>query len=300
MKVLVADSISEDALKGLKDLGVEVVEKTDIEHDELLNDISNYDGIIVRSRTMVRKDIIGKAAGKLKFIVRAGVGLDNIDVDYALEMGIEVMNTPEASTNGVAELTIGHMLSLLRNIPRGTSSTKKKEWIKKELVGHELGGMTVGIIGMGRIGKRTALLLHCFGSKILGYDPYVDKMEGSDIEMVDIDELLNRSDIVSLHIPHSEETHHMIGKEELRKMKNSAYLINCARGGIVDEEALYEALKNGDIAGAALDVFEVEPPRDSKLMELDNFICTPHLGAQAVEAKNRVGEEVVKKVASKL
>lgn len=300
MKVLVADSISEDALKGLKDLGVEVVEKTDIEHDELLNDISNYDGIIVRSRTKVRKDIIGKAAGKLKFIVRAGVGLDNIDVDYALEMGIEVMNTPEASTNGVAELTIGYMLSLLRNIPRGTSSMKKKEWIKKELVGHELGGMTVGIIGLGRIGKRTALLLHCFGSKILGYDPYVDKMEGSDIEMVDIDELLNRSDIVSLHIPHSEETHHMIGKEELRKMKNSAYLINCARGGIVDEEALYEALKNGDIAGAALDVFEVEPPRDSKLMELDNFICTPHLGAQAVEAKNRVGEEVVKKVASKL
>lgn len=300
MKVIVADSISSAAVKGLKELGIEVVEKTSIEKDELMNEIANYDGIIVRSRTKVRKDVIDRAGGNLKFIVRAGVGLDNIDVDYAKEKGIDVMNTPEASTNGVAELAVGHMLALLRHIPRGTSSTKSGEWIKKELVGCELGGKTVGIIGMGRIGKRTAELVSAFGTRVLGYDPYVEKVEGIDVEITDLDGLLTQSDIISLHIPHTDETHHIIGKEELKKMKDSAYLINCARGGIIDEAELYDALKNGVIAGAAMDVFEEEPPRDSKLMELDNFICTPHIGAQAVEAKNRVGEEVVKKVASKL
>ncbi len=300
MKVLVADSISEAAVKGIKDLGVEVIEKTSIEKDELMNEIANYDGIVVRSRTKVRKDIIDRAGGNLKFIVRAGVGLDNIDVDYAREKGIKVMNTPEASTNGVAELTVAHMLSLLRHIPRGTSTMKNGEWIKKQLVGHELGEKTVGIIGLGRIGKRTAELVLGFGAKVLGYDPYVDKVEGLDVGMTDLNELLTRSDIVSLHIPHTDETHHLIGKEALKKMKEGSCLINCARGGIIDEGALYEALKDGTIAGAALDVFEEEPPKDSKLLELDNFICTPHLGAQAVEAKDRVGEEVVKKVASKL
>ena len=300
MKVIIADSISSAAVKGLKELGIEVVEKTSIEKDELINEIANYDGIIVRSRTKVRKDVIDRAGGNLKFIVRAGVGLDNIDVDYANEKGIDVMNTPEASTNGVAELAVGHMLALLRHIPRGTSSMKSGEWIKKELVGRELGGKTVGIIGMGRIGKRTAELVSAFGTRVLGYDPYVEKVEGIDVEITDLDGLLTQSDIISLHIPHTDETHHIIGKEELKKMKDSAYLINCARGGIIDEAELYDALKNGVIAGAAMDVFEEEPPRDLKLMELDNFISTPHIGAQAVEAKNRVGEEVVKKVASKL
>jgi len=300
MKVLVCDSISKDAVNGLKDLGVEVIEKTSIEKDELMKEIANYDGVIVRSRTKIRKDIMDSARGNLKFIVRAGVGLDNVDVDYAREKGIDVMNTPEASTNGVAELAIGHMLSLLRNIPRGTSSMKRGEWIKKELVGNELGGRTVGVIGMGRIGKRTAELALGFGSKLLGYDPYADKVEGLDVEMTSLDDLFSRSDIVTLHIPHVDETHHLIGKEALGKMKDNAILINCARGGVVDEEALYDALKNGVIAGAALDVFEEEPPKGSKLLELDNFNCTPHLGAQAVEAKNRVGEQVVKKVASEL
>jgi len=300
MKVLVADSISGAAVKGLKDLGVEVVEKTSIEKDELMNEIANYDGIIIRGRTKIRKDLIDKAVGNLKFVVRAGVGLDNIDVDYAKEKGIDVMNTPEASTNGVAELAVGHMFSLLRDIPRGTSSMKKGEWIKKQLVGRELGGKTIGIIGMGRIGRRTAELVLPFGTKVLGYDPYVNEVEDLDVEITDLDDLLNRSDIISLHIPHTDETHHLIGREELEKMKRSSYLINTARGGVVNEEALYEALKNDVIAGAALDVFEDEPPEDSKLMELDNFNCTPHLGAQAIEAKGRVGEEVVKKVASKL
>ncbi len=300
MKVLICDAIAKDAVDGLKGLGIEVVENTSVEKEELAGIIANFDGVIIRSRTKIREDLIDIAAGSVKFIIRAGVGLDNIDVEYAREKGIEVINTPEASTNGVAELAVGHMLALLRHIPQATSSMKKGEWPKKKLKGNELGSCTVGIIGLGRIGRRTAELVKCFGAKIVGYDPYVDEVQGMEIEIVGLDELLSSSDIVSLHLPHTDETHHLIGKEELGKMKDSAYLVNCARGGVVDEDALYETLKNNNIKGAALDVFEEEPPKDLKLMELDNFICTPHLGAQAVESSNRVGEEVVKKVASKL
>jgi D-3-phosphoglycerate dehydrogenase len=300
MKVLICDSLSKDAVDGLKKLNIEVVENTSIEKEELAKVIADYDGVIIRSRTKIRKDLIDIAAGKVKFIVRAGVGLDNIDADYAREKGIEVLNTPDSSTNGVAELTVAHMFALLRHIPQATASMKKGQWPKKEFVGNEIGSCTVGIIGLGRIGKRTAQIVLSLGAKVLGYDPYVKKVEGFDVTMVNLDELLSKSDIVSLHLPHTDETHYLIGKKELKEMKNSAYLVNCARGGIVDEEALYNSLKNGEIRGAALDVFEVEPPKDLKLIELDNFICTPHLGAQAVESTNRVGEEVVRKVAAKL
>jgi D-3-phosphoglycerate dehydrogenase len=300
MKVLICDAIAKDAVEGLKGLEIEIVENTSVEKEELAGIIADYDGVIVRSRTKIRKDLIDVAAGKLSFIIRAGVGLDNIDVEYAGEKGIEVINTPEASTNGVAELAVAHMLALLRHVPQATASMKKGNWPKKELKGNELGSCTVGIIGLGRIGRRTAELVKGFGATLLGYDPYVDEVKGIDIKMVELDELLTTSDIVSLNLPHNEETDHLIGAEELEKMKESAYLVNCARGGIIDEEALYEVLKIRKIRGAALDVFEEEPPKDLKLMELDNFICTPHLGAQAVESSNRVGEEVVKKVAAKL
>jgi D-3-phosphoglycerate dehydrogenase / 2-oxoglutarate reductase len=300
MKVLICDAIAKDAVDGLKELGIEVDEKTSVEKEELSKIITEYDGVIVRSRTKIREDLIDIAEGSLKFVIRAGVGLDNIDVEYARNKGIEVINTPEASTNGVAELAVGHMLSLLRHIPQATAKMKKGEWPKKKLKGNELGSCTVGIIGLGRIGRRTAELVKGFGSDIIGYDPYVDKVEDVEIKLVELDELLSSSDIISLHLPHADETHHLIGKEELEKMKKTAYLVNCARGGVVDEDALYEVLKNEDMRGAALDVFEEEPPKDLKLMELDNFICSPHLGAQAVESSNRVGEEVVKKVASKL
>lgn len=300
MKVLVCDPIDEKAVKDLKDAGVDVVEKTSIEKDELKKEIANYDGIIVRSRTKVREDLIDIAEGSLKFILRAGVGLDNIDVEYAENKGIEVINTPEASTNGVAELAVGHMLGLLRNIPRGTATMKKGEWIKKQLVGNELEACTVGFIGMGRIGRRTAEIVSAFGADILGCDPYVDSVDEIDVQLTDLDDLLKRSDIISLHLPHNDETHHMLGADEFSKMKDSAYLVNCARGGIIDEKALYDALKNGEIRGAALDVFEEEPPGDSPLMELTNFNCTPHLGAQAVEAKAKVGEQTVLKIKKKL
>jgi D-3-phosphoglycerate dehydrogenase len=300
MKVLICDAIAKDAVEGLRGLGIEVVENTSVEKEELAGIIADYDGVIIRSRTKIRKDLIDAAAGSLGFIIRAGVGLDNIDVEYAQEKGIEVINTPEASTNGVAELAVAHMLALLRHIPQATAGMKKGEWPKKELKGNELGSCTVGIIGLGRIGRRTAELVKGFGASVLGYDPYLDEVQGMDIKIVELDELLTNSDIVSLHLPHNDETHHLIGTKELEKMKESAYLVNCARGGIIDENALYEVLKNRRIRGAALDVFETEPPKDLKLMGLDNFICTPHLGAQAVESSNRVGEEVVKKVAAKL
>ena len=300
MKVLICDALAKEAVDGLRELGIEVVENTSVEKEELAGIIADFDGVIVRSRTKIREDLIDIAAGSVEFIIRAGVGLDNIDVEYAREKGIEVINTPEASTNGVAELAVGHMLSLLRHIPQATASMKKGGWPKKQLKGNELGSCTVGIIGLGRIGRRTAELVKCFGAKIIGYDPYVNEVPGMEIDIVGLDELLSSSDIVSLHLPHTEETHHLLGKEEFGKMKESAYLVNCARGGVVDEEALYDALKNGFIKGAALDVFEEEPPKDLKLSELDNFICSPHLGAQAVESSNRVGQEVVKKIASKL
>lgn len=300
MKVLICDAIAKDAVDGLRELGIELVENTSVEKEELAGIIADFDGVIVRSRTKIREDLIDIAAGSLKFIIRAGVGLDNIDAEYAREKGIEVINTPEASTNGVAELAVGHMLALLRHIPQATASMKKGQWPKKQLKGNELGSCTVGIIGLGRIGRRTAELVNYFGAKILGYDPYVNEVPGMEIDIVELGELLSSSDIVSLHLPHTDETHHLIGEKEFERMKESAYLVNCARGGIVDEEALYNALKNGSIKGAALDVFEEEPPKDLKLMGLDNFICTPHLGAQAVESSNRVGQEVVKKVASKL
>jgi len=300
MKVLICDAIAKDAVEGLKGLGIEVVENTSIEKEKLAGIIADFDGVIVRSRTKIREDLIDIAAGRVKFIVRAGVGLDNIDVEYAREKGIEVINTPEASTNGVAELAVAHMLALLRHIPQATASMKKGEWPKKQLKGNELGSCTVGIIGLGRIGRRTAELVKCFEASVIGYDPYVKEVQGIDVKMVELDKLLTSSDIISLHLPHTDETHHLIGKEELGKMKESAYLVNCARGGVVDEDALYDVLKNQGIRGAALDVFEEEPPKGLKLMDLNNFICTPHLGAQAVESSNRVGEEVVKKVASKL
>ncbi|MEO0294109.1 MAG: hydroxyacid dehydrogenase [candidate division WOR-3 bacterium] len=300
MKVLICDQLEKEAVEALKKLNVEVVENTSIEKEELAKIIGDFDGVIVRSRTKIRKDLIDIAKGKLKFIIRAGVGLDNIDAEYAREKGIEVINTPEASTNGVAELAVAHMLALLRHIPQATASMRRGEWPKKQFIGNELGSCIVGIIGLGRIGRRTAELVLGFGAKVLGYDPYVKSVEGLNVRMVGFDELLESSDIISLHLPHTEETHHLIGEREFKKMKKTAYLVNCARGGIVDEDALYNALKNGEIRGAALDVFEEEPPKDLKLMELDNFICTPHLGAQAEESSRRVGTEVVKKIAERL
>ncbi len=293
MKVLISDPVSESAINKMKEAGHEVDVKPDVTPEELLEIIPDYEALVVRSRTKVRKPLLEKAKN-LKLIVRGGVGIDNIDVEDAKNAGIEVRNTPAASSASVAELAVGHMFSLARHIPRGTASLKTGEWIKKKLKGIELSGKTLGIIGIGRIGKETAKKATALGMNVIAYDPYVKETDVEGVSFVSPDELLSKSDFISLHLPHNEKTHHLISSEQLSKMKGNAYLVNCARGGIVDEDALYDALSSGKIAGAAFDVFEAEPPVDNKLLTLDNFFCTPHIGASTNEGQARVGDEVAK------
>ena len=294
MKVLISDPIAQDAIDILKGEGLDVDYRPDISHEELLEVIKDYHGIIVRSRTKVREDVIERAE-KLKVIGRAGVGLDNIDLVAAEKRGIVVVNTPGATSISVAELTIGLMLSLFRFIPQAYVSTREGRWEKKKFKGRELFGKTLGLIGVGRIGREVAKRCRSFGMKILAYDPYLEK---SDVALlVSLDELLEKSDVISIHTPLTPETKGMVNGEFFEKMKDGAVLINCARGGIVNEDDLYEALKSGKLSGAAMDVYEVEPPGKHKLFTLENFIGTPHIGAQAEEGQLRAGQEVAKKVA---
>jgi D-3-phosphoglycerate dehydrogenase len=293
MKVLICDPVADDAINALKEGGNDVTVQSDITPEELEKVIGEYEAIVVRSRTKVRKPLLEKAKN-LKLIVRGGVGIDNIDHEDAKKMGIDVRNTPSASSASVAELAIGHMFGLARHIPRGTSTMKAGEWIKKKLKGTELAGKTLGIVGIGRIGKETAKKASALGMTVVAYDPYLEESGMEGVSMVEFDDLLGRSDYVSLHIPHTDETHYLFSSEQFEKMKDSAYLVNCARGGVVDEEALYGALSEGKIAGAAFDVFETEPPGEHKLLTLDNFFCTPHIGASTKEGQGRVGLEVAK------
>jgi len=300
MKVLVTDKLADEALEMLKNNGFEV-KYEELDHDGLLKEIADYDALIVRSRTKVTADIIEKgASGKLKVIGRAGIGVDNIDVKKATELGIKVVNAPTGSTISVAELAIAHMLALARFIPKADSSMKRGEWLKKQLKGIELHGKTLGLIGSGRIAQHVAKIAKGLGMNVLVYSPHCtdEKAEKMGARRATLEEVLRESDFVSLHIPKTEETYHLIDKEKLSLMKPTAYLINCARGGVVDEDALYEFLKEGKIAGAAIDVFEEEPPKGSKLLELDNVVLTPHIGANTKEAQIRAGticaEQVMK------
>lgn len=300
MRILVTDKLADEAIKMLEDNGFEV-KYEELDHDGILKEIARYDGMIVRSRTKVTADIIEKgASGNLKVIGRAGIGVDNIDVKKATELGIKVVNAPTGSTVSVAELTIAHMLALARQIPKADSSMKKGEWIKKQLKGTELYGKTLGLIGSGRIAQHVAKIAKALGMNILVYSPHCtdEKAERMGAKRATLEEVLKDSDFVSLHIPKTEETYHLINEERLSLMKPTAYLINCARGGVVDEEALYRFLKEGKIAGAAMDVFEEEPPKGSKLLELDNVILSPHIGANTKEAQIRAGticaEQVMK------
>ena len=301
MKIIVTDKIAEEAVKLMEKEGFEV--KTDeIDHEKLLVEIPKYDALIVRSRTKVDKDVIKAGAdGKLKVIGRAGIGVDNIDLGEAGRNKIMVVNAPTGATFSVAELTIAHMLTLSRRICIADFSKKKGEWIKKQLKGTELHGKTLGLVGCGNIGRCVAKYAKIFNMKIIGYDPFLSKeeMEKNGIEKIEkLEELISESDYISLHIPHTEKTHHIIDAKMISKMKKNAYLINIARGGTVDEKALYEALKKGEIAGAGLDVFEKEPPVNNPLLDLDNVVLTPHIGANTKEGQIRAGtvcaEQVLK------
>ncbi len=296
MKVLVTDGIAKEAVKLLEDAG-HVVTESDPTPEELMEVIGGYDAVLVRSKTKIRTAAIDKAAN-LKAIGRAGIGVDNIDIEYAKEKGIKVVNAPSGSTLSVAELAFGHMISLARGITRGTEGIKKGDWLKKQLKGMELDGKTVGIIGCGRIGQALAARCQAFGMDAIGYDPYLPKeiAEKAGIELMEMDDIYKRADFISLHVALTDSTRHMVSKEQFEKMKDTAFIINCARGGVVDEEALYHALKDGVIGGAALDVFESEPPGEIKLAELDNVTFTPHIGANTKDAQLKAGTMVAEQV----
>ncbi len=285
MKVIIADSINEKGISDLKEVA-EVTVATSITPEELVEVIKEYDAIVVRSRTKVTREVI-EAGSKLKVIARAGVGVDNVDVQAATEKGIMVINAPESTSITVAEHSMGLMMSLARKISIADKSVKSGQWEKSKFMGIELNNKTLGIVGMGRIGSQVVIRAKAFNMEILVYDPYISKEAGAEmgVSVVDLETLLKESDVITIHVPLTPETRHLISTREMEIMKNTAFIINCARGGIVDEDALYYALKNDIIGGAALDVFESEPPQESPLLELDNLIATPHIGASTAEAQ---------------
>jgi len=302
MKVLVCDPIHEDGIKILKDAGFEIDISPEISYEELKGKVRNYDVLVVRSRTKVTREII-EAGEKLKVVGRAGAGIDNIDVEAAKEKGVKVLNTPEAPAIAVAELTMGLLLSLARQIPRADSSMKEGRWAKKEFRGWQLNGKTLGVVGLGHIGEKVARLAKAFGMKILitkRTPPSPEILRELEAEFVPLDELLKRSDIVSLHVPLTSQTYHMIGEREIQLMKDGAFIINTSRGAVIDEKALFKALKSGKLGGAALDVYEVEPPEDYSLMKLPNVVCTPHIGAQTVEAQRAAATLLAQKIVNEL
>ena len=297
-KVLVCDKVHKAGIEMLQNAGFEVTLAEGISHEELLNVISEYDVIMVRSRTKVSRDVV-KAAKKLKVIARVGAGTDNIDVDAAHEMGIKVICAGDAVANATAELTVGLMLALSRNICLLNEEMKKGVWPKGKCEGVELRGKTVGIIGVGRVGRRVAELTKAFGMKVLLNDiipiseDFLKKVSGRVLPLID---LLKESDYITLHVSLTPSTRKLLNKDNMRFIKQGAFLVNTSRGAVIDEDALYEALVTGRLRGAALDVYSVEPPVNKKLLELPNVICTPHIGAQTLEAQERASVEVASKI----
>jgi len=289
MKILVCDKTEAEAIARMRAAGLTVDTNFEITPEELPNVLPAYDGMVVRSRTKVRQPLID-VCPNLKIIVRGGVGLDTIDVDHARSKGITVKNTPKASSASVAELAIGYMFALARSLYKASATMKSEKWEKKAFEGDEIGGKTLGLVGIGNIGKEVAKRATALGMTVLAYDPYVKEAEF--FKLVSLDELLAQADYISLHLPKTKESANMIDKAQFEKMKTGVRLINCARGGIVNEDALFEALTSGKVAGAAIDVYAVEPPTDWKLAKLDNVIASPHIGAQTKEAQGRVAAEV--------
>lgn len=293
MQVLICDPTDPEAIKKMRGAGIEVDVQDDITAEELPDVLPGYDGMVVRSRTKVRQPLIDNAIN-LKVIVRGGVGLDNIDVDYARSKGITVLNTPAASSASVAELTIGHMFGLARHIPQATSSMKAGLWEKKKFKGTELAGKRLGLIGCGRIGQEVAKRANALGMDVVFYRR--SRIELEYAQQVSLDELIRTSDYISLHVPHTDETHNILNADAFAAMKDGVYIVNCGRGGTLDEDALYEAIQSGKVAGAALDVYAVEPSIEHKLFTLEEVIGSPHVGASTGEAQARVGSEVAEKI----
>jgi len=292
-KILICDKIADAGIKLLEENGYKVMKAWDTPKDELPEIVGEYDALIVRSATKVKGDLIVNGQN-LKVIGRAGIGLDNIDLEKAREMGITVVNTPQASSISVAELAIGHLLALTRGIVRGTVTLREGKWAKKELKGVEVHGKTLGLIGYGNIAKIVEKLALALGMKVIVvrsrvYDRFVS-----------LKEMLPKADFISIHVPLTPRTRHILSTRELGMMKDGVMIIDCSRGGVVDQEALYQALVSGKVKAAATDVFEEEPPGKHKLLTLENVHATPHIGAQTKEAQLRAGVQIAERVIEEL
>lgn len=300
-KVLVADALSEAALRVFAARGIYVDVRTDLTRDELIEIIGAYDGLAVRSSTKATEKVIA-AAARLKVIGRAGIGVDNVDVKAATARGIIVMNTPYGNAITTAEHAISLMLALARQIPRADLTTKAGKWAKSELVGVEITGKTLGIIGCGNIGSIVADRARGLKMKVLAFDPFLSPERAVElgVEKVELDTLFQRADFITLHTPLTEKTRNIISRETIAQMRDGVQLINCARGGLVDEQALFEALQAGKVAGAAIDVYEVEPAKENVLFGAQNVICTPHLGASTREAQENVAIQIAEQMADYL
>jgi D-3-phosphoglycerate dehydrogenase len=289
-KVLIADDVSEDCDQILQHNGIEVTRMSKIPEEKLPEVIGDFSGVIVRSRIKIKQPAI-EAGKNLKVIGRAGIGVDNIDVDFATKKGVIVMNAPDANTIAAAEHTFGLMLAATRNITQGDSQIRAGKWERKALMGFELNGKTLGIVGIGRVGKKVAQYAIAFGMNVIAYDPYVSQVEG--VKMVDFQTLLKTADIITIHVTLTPETKNMFSEKQFAMMKKNAILINTSRGGVIDENALIKALEQKQIKAAGLDVYQTEPPpKDSPLLKLPNVVLTPHLGASAKEAQIKAGTMV--------
>ena len=297
--ILICDQVNPILKEVLEKNGLKVTYEPEITPEQISEKIGNFQVVVVRSRTKMTRELVEKA-DKCQIIARVGVGLDNIDQDAAKEKNIRVINAVEGAITAVAELVIGLMLSMAREIPRADREIRNGNWIKKELMGSELQGKYLGIVGLGNIGKRLGKLAKSLHMNIIGYDVVpIDDEFSKEVGLMkaDLDTLLSSADYVSLHVPLLESTHHMINAEKLKLMKNTSRIINTSRGGVIDEEALYNSLKDGSLAGAALDVFEAEPAIGNRLITLPNFVATPHMGAQTKEAQllaaNIIAEKII-------
>ena len=289
IRILISDKIFEEGIRLLEERAYRVTRAWDKPKADLPNMIADYDVLIVRSATKVKGELLDNAK-KLKVIGRAGEGLDNVDFEKAKQLGISLVNTPHVSYMSVAELTIGHLLALARNIVQGTESLRDGKWEKERLMGTEVNGKTLGVIGCGYIGKTVERLALSLGMKVLPVEECVYD------RFVPLGEMLPQADFITIHVPLTPHTRHMISTKEFNLMKDGVMLIDCSRGGVVDQEALYQALISGKVKGAALDVFEEEPPKNSKILKLNNVIATPHVGAQTHEAQLKASIQVAKAV----
>uniref|UniRef100_A0A0K0F7K0 D-3-phosphoglycerate dehydrogenase (inferred by orthology to a human protein) n=1 Tax=Strongyloides venezuelensis TaxID=75913 RepID=A0A0K0F7K0_STRVS len=299
--VFIADEIEKECIETLLQNGISVTTRKNETKDELLKILPLYDAVIVRSATKITSDLIEAGAkGRLKVVGRAGTGVDNIDIPAATKNGVLVMNTPSGNSQSAAELTCTLILSLARNVPQADISMKEGKWARKNFMGEEVGNKILAIIGLGRIGQMVASRMQAFGMKIIGYDPFISKESAKQkgIQLLSLDEIYPIADYITVHVPLTKETENLLNRETLFKCKRGVKIINVARGGIVNEEDLVLAINNGQVSGAAFDVYVEEPPKYYDLIKNNKIITTPHIGASTIEAQNRVAVEIAQNIIS--